>query len=79
MYFFRQRIPLIRKSWAFSMIKIIGVDIESTGVLDTNADLIVLNHNSMLDIILLDYLHPIDIAWVTNIKLANAPVFWMDL
>lgn len=57
------------------MIKIIGIDIESTGFLDTNADLIVLNHNSMLDIILLDYLHPKDIAWVTDIKLANAPVF----
>lgn len=75
MYFFRQKIPLIRKLWAFSMIKIIGVDIENTGTLDASADLIALNHNSMLDIILLDYLHPADIAWVTNIKLANVPVF----
>lgn len=75
MYFFRQKIPLIRRNWAHSMIKIIRGDIESTGQLDADAELILLNHNSMLDILLLDYLHPKDIAWVANIKLANAPVF----
>lgn len=75
MYFFRQKIPLIRRYWALSMIKLIGADIETSGRLDPDADLLLLNHNSMLDILLLDYLHPKDIAWVANIKLANVPVF----
>ena len=75
MFFFRKKIPLIRKLWATSMVKLIGVDLEEIGSLDTNADIIVLNHNSMFDITLLDYLHPKDIAWVTNKKLANIPVF----
>jgi len=75
MYFFRKKIPLIRKLWASSMIKLIGVDLEEIGSIDINADIIILNHNSMFDITLLDYLHPKDIAWVTNIKLANVPIF----
>jgi 1-acyl-sn-glycerol-3-phosphate acyltransferase len=29
----------------------------------------------MFDITLLDYLHPKDIVWVTNSKLAKIPVF----
>jgi 1-acyl-sn-glycerol-3-phosphate acyltransferase len=75
MFLFKKKIPLIRKLWATSMIKLIGIDLEEIGSLDTNADILILNHNSMFDITLLDYLHPKDIAWVTNIKLANTPVF----
>ena len=75
MYFFRSKIPLIRKLWATSMVKLIGADIEVSGSLDADADIIILNHNSMFDITLMDYLHTKDIAWVTNIKLANVPVF----
>jgi len=57
------------------MVKLIGVNIKETGLLDTKADIIVLNHNSMFDITLLDYIHPRDIAWVANEKLAKVPVF----
>ena len=75
MYFFKNKIPFIRKLWAKSMIKLTGVDLEEIGSLNKYADIIILNHNSMFDITLLDYLHPNDIAWVTNIKLANTPIF----
>ncbi len=75
MYILRDQIPKIRKFWAKSMIKLIGIEIEEFGQFDKTADIIVVNHNSMLDIIILDYLSPKDIAWVANIKLANAPIF----
>ena len=75
MYLFRSKIFNIRKFWAYSMVKLIGVKIEAVGVLNPDADVIVLNHNSMFDITLLDYLHPKDIAWVANEKLAKVPVF----
>lgn len=75
MYFFRKKIPLIRRIWASSMVKLVGVDVKEIGSLDSSSDMIILNHNSMFDITLLDYLHPKDIAWVTNIKLANISVF----
>jgi len=75
MYIFKTKIHIIRKVWATSMVKMIGVDIQEIGSLDTDADIVILNHNSMFDITLLDYLHPKDIAWVTNEKLASIPVF----
>ena len=75
MYIFKQHILFIRKKWAASMIYIIGINIKKFGSLDEKADIIFLNHNSMLDIILLDYLHPKEIAWVTNMKFAKIPFF----
>ena len=75
MYFFRSKIPRIRTLWAASMVKLVGVNLEEIGSLDVDADIIILNHNSMFDITLLDYLHPKEISWVTNIKLANVPIF----
>lgn len=75
MFFFRNKIHVIRKMWAYSMVKLIGADIKEMGSLDSEADIILLNHNSMFDITLLDYLHPKDIAWVTNEKLAKVKIF----
>jgi 1-acyl-sn-glycerol-3-phosphate acyltransferase len=75
MIIFKNKIPTIRKYWALSMIKIIGIDIEQIGTMNIDADIILLNHNSMLDILLLDYLHPNDIAWVTNKKLSKVPLY----
>jgi 1-acyl-sn-glycerol-3-phosphate acyltransferase len=57
------------------MIKVIGVKIEQLGDIDPNANLIVLNHNSMLDILILDYLYPTEIAWMAKAKLARVPLF----
>ena len=66
---------MIRKVWAYSMIKMIGVKIEEVGKLDTEANVIAMNHNSMLDILLFDHLHSKDIAWVANNKLSKIPLF----
>jgi 1-acyl-sn-glycerol-3-phosphate acyltransferase len=75
MYFFKTKIPLIRKIWATTMVKLIGANIKEVGKLNLDANLLVINHNSMFDITLMDYIYPTDIAWVSNIKLANIPVF----
>jgi 1-acyl-sn-glycerol-3-phosphate acyltransferase len=75
MYLFKNKIPQIRRFWAKSMVKLIGIKIEELGRFDENADILILNHNSMLDIIILDYLYPKEIAWVANVKLANTPLF----
>jgi len=75
MFLFKNKIYSIRKLWSTSMVKLIGVDIKEIGKIDNSADIILLNHNSMFDIVLLDYLYPKDIAWVANSKLAKVPVF----
>lgn len=75
MFLFKNKIHLIRKLWSTSMIKLIDINIQEIGSLDKNADILLLNHNSMLDVILLEHLHDKDIAWVTNKKLAKIPLF----
>lgn len=75
MVVFKTRIHFTRRLWSASMIKLIGAKISEIGSLNKDADVILLNHNSMLDVVLLDYIHPKDIAWVTNEKLIKIPVF----
>jgi len=75
MYIFKNKRLQIRRLWAKSMVKLLGIKIVELGTLDSAADILIANHNSMLDIIILDYLSSKDIAWVTNMKLSKIPVF----
>lgn len=72
---FKNKIHSLRKLWAYTMIKVIGIKITQIGEIDQTANLIVLNHNSMLDVIILDYLYPKEIAWMAKAKLAKIPIF----
>jgi 1-acyl-sn-glycerol-3-phosphate acyltransferase len=75
MYLFPKKVHLLRKAWAWSMLRVIGVKINQHGTLDKNAQMLILNHNSMLDILLFEYLHPKEIAWVAKKSLAKIPFF----
>ncbi len=75
MFFLKKYIFLLRKLWAFTIIKLLPIEIEERGILDVDADIMVLNHNSVLDAILLEYLHPKEISWVTKDMLSKLPVF----
>jgi len=75
MFLFKNKIHSLRKMWAYTMIKILGVDIEEIGKLNINADIMILNHNSILDFILLEHLHPKEISWVTKDTLSKLPLF----
>jgi len=75
MILFKTKRHHIRRLWSASMIKLTGSNISEIGSFNKDADIILLNHNSMLDVVLLDYIHPQDIAWVTNEKLTKVPVF----
>jgi 1-acyl-sn-glycerol-3-phosphate acyltransferase len=57
------------------MLGITGTKIVEIGTLDSDADLVMINHNSMLDILIFDHLHPKDLAWVARATLAKAPIF----
>ena len=75
MSIFKSKIHTLRRAWAYTLIKVMGIKIEEIGKLDTQANIIAMNHNSALDVILYEYLHPKDIAWVANTKLAKIPIF----
>ncbi|MFT2704570.1 1-acyl-sn-glycerol-3-phosphate acyltransferase, partial [Helicobacter pylori] len=52
-----------------------GVNLEKIGAFDTDAKLIVLNHQSLLDIIYLEAYHPSNICWIAKKELGEIPFY----
>lgn len=75
MYLFREHNRTIRRTWAKSMLSINGIKPIMHGSLDTDAELYILNHQSLLDVVLFEYLFPQDVAWVAKKELGEIPLF----
>ncbi len=75
MYIFKKQNRKIRSVWAAMQMKLMGIKLEIYGKLDLDADLIAMNHQSILDIIVFEYLHPKNIAWVAKKEISNISWF----
>ena len=70
----QEKLHRIRKTWAKIQSKVIPFDIELVGELK-EADMILMNHQSILDIIALEKIYPKNIAWIAKKELAKIPIF----
>lgn len=75
MYLFRKNTKPMRKAWGALELKLLGITLEVEGEEDPNAQMQVMNHQSVLDIILFEYLHKKDMAWIAKIEIARVPWF----
>ncbi len=75
MYMFRKNNRKIRRGWAKLQKYMMGYRVTKKGEIDEDAELLVINHQSLIDIILIEELHPKNICWVTKQELAKIPVF----
>jgi len=75
MYLFRSNTKPIRQKWAALQMKLLGISLQIEGKEDPNAQMQVMNHQSVLDIILFEYLHSKDLAWISKIEIAKIPWF----
>jgi 1-acyl-sn-glycerol-3-phosphate acyltransferase len=75
MYIFRKNNRKIRQVWGQLELKMMGITLEIEGEVDKNANMIVMNHQSILDIILFEALHPNDICWVAKKEIGDIPWF----
>ncbi len=75
MYLFKSKSKYFRKKWAGMQIKVLGIELQIEGKEDPNAQMQVMNHQSVLDIILFEYLHSKDLAWISKVEIANIPWF----
>lgn len=75
MYVFKSKNKYLRKKWAALQMKILGIEIQIEGEEDPNAQMQVMNHQSVLDIILFEHLHSKDIAWIAKVEISNIPWF----
>jgi 1-acyl-sn-glycerol-3-phosphate acyltransferase len=65
----------IRRIWAKMQKWLIGYELEIAGTPDPEADMLIINHQSLLDIILLEASYPRNIAWVAKKEIADIPFF----
>ncbi len=75
MYLFKKHNRKIRQVWGKLQFKLLGMEIETEGKVDKNANMIIMNHQSILDIIILEALHPNNIAWVAKKEIGDIPWF----
>ncbi|MGB5868428.1 MAG: lysophospholipid acyltransferase family protein, partial [Arcobacteraceae bacterium] len=75
MYLFRNNTKPIRHKWAAIEMKLLGITLEIEGEEDPNAQMQIMNHQSVLDIILFEYLHSKDLAWISKAEIGNIPWF----
>jgi len=71
MYLFRNHHHSIRKAWMKLEIKLLGIKFEKQGELDMSCDMVILNHQSLLDIVVIEYLHERNLAWVAKKEIAD--------
>ena len=71
MYIFRKHTHKIIKFWMGIQMYLLGIKLEIQGKLDESCDLILMNHQSILDIVVMEYIHSKDIAWVAKKEISN--------
>ncbi|MDD2508329.1 MAG: lysophospholipid acyltransferase family protein [Aliarcobacter skirrowii] len=71
MYIFRNNAHKVIKIWMTIQMYFLGIKLEIEGKLDESCDLILINHQSMLDIIVMEYIHKRNIAWVAKKEITD--------
>ena len=64
MYTFRNHVHKVIKIWMSFQMKFLGITLEEVGKMDESCDMVILNHQSLLDIIVIEYIHNRHLAWV---------------
>jgi len=75
MFMFRDRTNYILHRYNALIMKFIGGKIESSGVRDNSADMFVINHQGIIDIIAMEAAEFSDIRWIAKRELFDTPWF----
>jgi 1-acyl-sn-glycerol-3-phosphate acyltransferase len=75
MYIFNSKNHIIRHYWARMQLFLMGVKLEIKGEIDPSSDILMLNHQSILDIVLFEALDNRNLAWIAKKEIANIPWF----
>ncbi|WP_419777351.1 lysophospholipid acyltransferase family protein [Malaciobacter marinus] len=75
MYLFRNHTHKVIKIWMKFQMFFLGIKLEQEGSLDETCDMVILNHQSLLDIIVMEYIHSKNLAWVAKKEITDLPFF----
>lgn len=71
MYLFRNHHHKIRKVWMKIQIKLLGIQLEEEGTMDMSCDMVIMNHQSLLDIVVMEHIHNRNLAWVAKKQITD--------
>lgn len=75
MYLFRPYNRSIRRIWGKITLKVLGITLQSNGELNNKAQMLIINHTSMLDIIVLEAIHPCNLCWIAKEEIRKIPFY----
>ncbi len=75
MYIFRKHNRKVRMIWANLQLRLMGVNLIVEGSYDETADMLLFNHQSMMDIILFEAIATRDISWIAKKEIGDIPWF----
>lgn len=75
LYLFPKKSHKIRQTWAKMQTYIMGFRIKQIGTPDCEAKLLLMNHQSVVDIIALEAIYPKDECWVAKKEIGDIPIF----
>jgi len=71
MYIFKNHTHKVIKIWMTFQMFVLGIKLEIEGKLDESCDMLIMNHQSLLDIIVIEYIHSRDLAWVAKKEITD--------
>lgn len=71
MYTFRNHTHKIIKAWMKIQIFFLGIKLEVEGQKDESCDMFFINHQSLLDIIVIEHLHDKNLAWIAKKEISE--------
>ena len=74
MWLFNDKNRAIRKFWGRSQRFFGGYKLEVMGNFSDEANILLINHQSMLDIIVIEELHPKNICWIAKAQIGKIPI-----
>ena len=74
MWLFNSKNRAIRKFWGRSQRVFGGYKLEVIGKFSDEANILLINHQSMLDIIVLEEIHPKNICWIAKAQIGKIPI-----
>lgn len=75
MYSFKKSLHKIIKVWMKMQIKILGINLVIEGKLDPDCQMYIMNHQSIIDIVIFEHLHNKHLAWVGKKEISNLFLF----
>ncbi|MBT3280338.1 MAG: 1-acyl-sn-glycerol-3-phosphate acyltransferase [Campylobacteraceae bacterium] len=79
MFLFNKHNRKIRIAWGKLQLFLLGIKLDIVGSIDEDADLLMINHQSMLDIIIFEAILKKDIAWIAKKEISKVPFFGLVL